>query len=92
MKTATYKMNTTHAKEIVTLINSVEDKDIQNEMLEISSNYAQALAGLRLAKNFLTKIDDETGMDHEELCVQINDLLASIKHSEISMLEMIANC
>ena len=82
---------TTHAREIVTLVNSVEDKDIQNEMLEISSNYSQALAGLRLAKNFLAKIDDETGMDHAELCAQISELLEIIKHSEISMLEMITN-
>jgi len=82
---------TTHAREVVALINSVESKDIQNEMLEISSNYSQALAGLRLTKNFLTKIDDETGTDHEELFVQISDLLESIKHSEISMLEMITN-
>jgi hypothetical protein len=82
---------TSHAREVVAFINSVEDKDIQNEMLDISSNYSQALAGLRLAKNFLTKIDDETGTDHEELFVQITDLLESIKHSEISMLEIVAN-
>lgn len=81
----------THQAEVVALINSVDDQDVQNEMQAISYNYAQALAGLRLAKNYLAKIDDETGTDHTEIKVEIINLIESIKNSEISLLEMCSN-
>ena len=86
MKTA----GSPHKTEVLALINSVEDRDVQNEMLEISSKYAQALAGLRLAKNYLEQIDDETGTDHSDVFHLIYDAIHSTKHSEISLLQMTA--
>lgn len=88
MKTAKI---TRHQLEVADLIESVGDEDVRSEMQSISYNYAQALAGLRLAKNYLAKIDDETGTDHTEIKVEIINLIESIKNSEISLLEMCSN-
>jgi hypothetical protein len=88
MKTAKI---TNHQLEVADLIESVGDVDVQSEMKSISYNYAQALAGLRLAKNFLTKVETETGMDHQELNDQIVDLYKQIKACEIGLLEMCSN-
>jgi hypothetical protein len=82
---------TRHQLEVADLIESVGDVDVQSEMKSISYNYAQALAGLRLAKNFLTKVETETGMDHQELNDQIVDLYKQIKATEIGLLEMCSN-
>jgi hypothetical protein len=82
---------TKHQLEVADLIESVGDVDVQSEMKNISYNYAQALAGLRLAKNFLTKVETETGMDHQELNDQIVDLYKQIKATEIGLLEMCSN-
>jgi exosome complex RNA-binding protein Csl4 len=79
-----------HKTEVLALINSVEDRDVQNEMLEISSKYAQALAGMRLAKNYLEQIDDETGTDHSDTFALIYDAINNIKYSEIALLQMTA--
>jgi hypothetical protein len=88
MKTAKI---TNHQLEVADLIESVGDEDVRSEMQSISYNYAQALAGLRLAKNFLTKVETETGMDHQELNDQIVDLYKQIKATEIGLLEMCSN-
>ena len=88
MKTAKI---TRHQLEVADLIESVGDEDVRSEMQSISYNYAQALAGLRLAKNFLTKVETETGMDHQELNDQIVDLYKQIKATEIGLLEMCSN-
>jgi len=82
---------TKHQLEVADLIESVGDEDVRSEMQSISYNYAQALAGLRLAKNFLTKVETETGMDHQELNDQIVDLYKQIKATEIGLLEMCSN-
>ena len=71
MKTA----GSPHKTEVLAIINSVQDRDVQNEMLEISSKYAQALAGLRLAKNYLSEIDEETGTDHSDIFRMIYDAI-----------------
>lgn len=86
MKTA----GSPHKTEVLAIINSVQDRDVQDEMLEISSKYAQALAGLRLAKNYLSEIDEETGTDHSDIFRMIYDAIHTTKHSEISLLQMTA--
>lgn len=80
-----------HQRQVAELINSVEDKDIQSEMSDISYNFAQALAGLRLAKKYIGNIELETGLECAELISQINDLLQVVKHNEIGLLEMCSN-
>ena len=53
MKTAKI---TRHQIEIADLIESVGDADVQFEMKQISKQYAQVLAALRLAKHHLAEI------------------------------------
>ena len=77
-----------HNKEVVDLINSEQDRDIQEELLAIHKNYSQVLAGLRIATNYLSEIDETTGTDHSEMIDQIFALIKQTKVSEIGLLEM----
>lgn len=75
-----------HTREVLAIINSVEDRDLQNELLEISSKYGQVLAGLRIAKNHLIQIDEEMGTDHSDTFRLIYDAINIAKQSELTML------
>lgn len=77
-----------HNKEVVDLINSEQDRDIQEELLAIHKNYSQVLGGLRIATNYLSEIDETTGTDHSEMIDQIFALIKETKLSEIGLLEM----
>ena len=85
MKTAKI---TRHQIEIADLIESVGDADVQFEMKQISKQYTQVLAALRLAKHHLAEIVTETGMDHQQLQDQLVDVYKHTKACEISLLEM----
>ena len=85
MKTAKI---TRHQIEVADLIESVGDADVQFEMKQISKQYAQVLAALRLAKHHLAEIEKETGMDHQELNDQLVDVYKNTKACEIGLLEM----
>lgn len=78
----------THSKTIVDLINSTKDKEVQDEMIAIHNRYKQALVGLRLAQEHLKMIDDDCGTDHADILGEINNVIAFVKHSEISLQEM----
>lgn len=77
-------------REVIDLINSVKDRDIQHEMIQINKNYTQVIVGLRIAKNYLTEIDETTGTDHNEMISNIIELIGQAKNSEIGLLEMSA--
>ena len=77
-------------RKVIDLINSVEDRDMQEEMLEINKNYTQVIVGLRIARNYLTEIDETTGTDHSEMIANIIDLIGQAKNSEIDMLEFVS--
>ena len=74
-------------RKVIDLINSVEDRDTQEEMLEINKNYTQVIVGLRIARNYLTEIDEVTGADHSEMITNIIDLIAQAKDAELYLLE-----
>jgi hypothetical protein len=80
-----------HNNLVVAIINSVQDKDAQNEMLEVSKMYAQVLAGLRIAKQFLAEIDETTGLEHREQIREINHVLCSVRDCEIDLLSIVAD-
>jgi hypothetical protein len=82
---------TRHQLEVADLIESVGDAEVQFEMKQISKQYAQVLAALRLAKHHLAEIEAETGMDHQELNDQIVDVYKHTKSCEIGLLEMCSN-
>ena len=82
---------TRHQLEVADLIESVGDAEVQFEMKQISKQYAQVLAALRLAKHHLAEIEKETGMDHQELNEQLVDVYKHTKACEIGLLEMCSN-
>ena len=82
---------TSHNAEVARMINAISDRDIQDEMLNINKSYLQVIAGLRLAKNYLEKLDDETGLDHSEFRIQIAEMLGAVRSTEIGVLELIGN-
>jgi hypothetical protein len=82
---------TRHQIEVADLIESVGDAEVQLEMKQISTDYANAIAGLRLAKVYLAKIEEETGMEHSELQEQITDAIKQTKACQIGLLEMVSN-
>jgi len=82
---------TKHQLEVADLIESVSDAEVQFEMKQISKQYAQVLAALRLAKHHLAEIEAETGMDNQELNYQLVDVYKHTKACEIGLLEMCSN-
>jgi hypothetical protein len=44
-----------------------------------------------LAKVYLAKIEEETGMEHSELQEQITDAIKQTKACQIGLLEMVSN-
>ena len=91
MKTVSTTFKNAHGKEVAAIINSVKDKEVQNEMLEASEYYAKAIHGLKLAKQSLEIIDEDNGLDHSEIINLVLEALAATQHNEISLLEMVAN-
>ena len=82
------KQASTHQRLVIQMINAVQDRDIQQEMLEINKQYSQVLAGLRIAVNYLEEIDNNCGTDHSEMVSEIMSVIKQSKASEISLLEM----
>ena len=82
------KQASTHQRLVIKMINAVQDRDIQQEMLEINNQYSQVLAGLRIAVNYLEEIDNNCGTDHSEMVSEIRSVIKQSKASEISLLEM----
>ena len=91
MKTVGTVFKNTHGKEVAAIINSVKDKEVQNEMMEASDYYAKAIHGLKLAKQSLEIIDEDNGLDHSEIINLVLEAISATQHSEISLLEMVAN-
>jgi hypothetical protein len=91
MKTVETVYKNTHGKEVASIINSVKDKEVQNEMIEASNHYAKAIHGLRLAKQSLEIIDEDNGLDHSEIINLVLEVISATQHSEISLLDMVAN-
>jgi len=85
------KQPSTHQRLVVEMINAVEDRDVQEEMLAINKHYSQVLAGLRIAVNYLKEIDQDFGTDHSEMVAEISSLLKQSKASEMSLHEMAAS-
>ena len=85
------KQTSTHQLLVNKIINEVEDRDIQEEMLIINRQYHQALAGLRLAVSQLREIDETTGTEHDEIINNVLDLIKQTTESEISLHEMSAS-
>ena len=88
---ATKQLTSTHQRLVLEMINAVEDRDIQEEMLDINKQYLQVLAGLRLAYTHLEDIDNNCGTEHSEVMGDILNLIRQAKASEISLLEMAAS-
>jgi hypothetical protein len=82
------KQPSTHQRLVVEIINEVQDRDIQEEMLIINKQYSQVLAGLRIAVNYLKEIDDTCGTEHNEMISEIISTIKQVKASEIGLLEM----
>lgn len=80
-----------HNKKVVDLINSLDDRDSQEEMLAIHKNYSQVIGGFRIAKTYLIEIDETTGTDHSEMLSAISDLITQAKYCEMDLLEMCAS-
>ncbi len=85
------KQTSTHQLLVNKIINEVQDRDIQEEMLLINKQYRQAIAGLRIAVNQLQEIDEMSGTEHDEIITNILDLIKQTKESEISLHEMSAH-
>lgn len=85
------KQTSTHQLLVNKIINEVQDRDIQEEMLIINKQYRQAIAGLRLAVGQLRDIDETTGTEHGEIITEILNLIKQTKESEISLHEMSAH-
>ncbi len=85
------KQASTHQLLVNKIINEVQDRDIQEEMLIINKQYRQAIAGLRLAVGQLREIDETTGTEHDEIITNIVDLIKQTKESEINLHEMSAH-
>ena len=81
----------THSKTVIDLINQEQEKEIQDEMILLHNRYKQALVGVRIAREQLKMIDDDFGTDHSEILEQIKSVIASVKHSEIGLHEMVSN-
>jgi len=81
----------THSKTVIDLINKEQEKEIQDEMILLHNRYKQALVGVRIAREQLKMIDDDFGTDHSEILEQIKSVIASVKHSEIGLHEMVSN-
>jgi len=91
MEAASTVFKNTHGKEVAAIINSVKDKELQNEMIETCNYYANAIRGLKLAKQSLEVIDEDNGLDHSEIINLVLEAISATQHSEISLLEMVAN-
>ena len=85
MKTAT------HANLVCDLINSVDDRDVQDEMLGLNIKYLQILAGLKLAANHLVEIDEEIGVDHSAIMELIKEAIYATEQSEITLLKIVTS-
>ena len=85
------KQPSTHQRLVIEMINAVEDRDVQEEMLAINKHYSQVLAGLRIAVNYLKEIDQDFGTDHSEMVSEISSLLKQSKASEMSLHEIAAS-
>jgi hypothetical protein len=85
---ATKQLTSTHQRLVLETINAVEDREIQEEMIALHKKYNQALAGLRLAQEQLKMIDNDCGTDHADILGEINSVIAFVKVSEISLLDM----
>ena len=85
------KQASTHQLLVNKIINEVQDRDTQEEMLIINKQYRQAIAGLRLAVGQLREIDETRGTEHDEIITSIVDLIKQTKESEISLHEMSAH-
>jgi hypothetical protein len=46
---------------------------------------------LKLAKQYLEVIDEDNGLDHSEIINLVLEAISATQHSEISLLEMVAN-
>jgi len=85
------KPTSTHQRVVSGIINAVEDRDIQEELLIISKEYQKALSGLYLAVTHLMEIDETCGTEHDEITYKIFNLISQTKESQISLLEMAAH-
>jgi len=85
------KPTSTHQRLVSEIINAVEDRDIQEELLIVSNEYRKALSGLSLAVTKLREIDETCGTEHDEIINELISVISQTKESQISLLEMTAH-
>ena len=69
------------------LINSVEDRVVQEELYELHKLYEKAFTSLRYAAQTIDKIDVFAGSDHQEFMDDLRNLQKTLLDSEYHLIE-----
>lgn len=81
----------THQLLVWKIINAIEDRDVQEQLLIVSNQYQKALSGLSLAVTKLREIDETCGTEHSEIIGELISVISQTKESQISLLDMTAH-
>jgi len=81
-----------HRQAVTTLIESIADYDLRQQMQSIADGYTQLRRTLNMALAQLRTISADIGFDDDdnERIEQTRDLLAGVRIDELMCLEMIA--